>query len=552
MLVNRFLRSESGNFAMMFAISAPAILAAVGLALDVTNMITARSSLQNALDSAVLAASRLADPSATQTGGSQPLSREEIFDRYFEANVTGKNGLLKATAKLTVEPGINYIKTSATAQAEVPLTFGFFFGGSKQVSAASSAYESTAKLEVALVLDNTGSMGDSNMKALRDGSTNLINILQGAQTQNPQRQIRAALVPFVTAVNINNPDFLKEDAWIDKRTLIEASTDTTYNGRNFDTTTQNGKKYYTGHWKLFLSLNPKYPGMRDARVDWKGCVEARPAPYNQDDTKPDSKVPATMFVPYFAPDEPGAPVKAQNADSNVYNNSYLADYGATGTDAQKQSSIAKYRDITPLKSGSGSSYDYLITATPPLTTGPNYACPTPIAPLTDDLNKLKTEIGKMTYWNGSGTNVSEGLAWGYRVLSPNFGTGDTFKSDGTTKVVVVFTDGENTVFGQNGTINKSDYGAYGYLSAGRLDSTQNRSKALTNVNNMTQAMCTKLKQQGVRVFTVVFGADTAANRDLYSKCATTPENYYMTKSQDQLKAAFQDIAFSISRLYITN
>lgn len=545
MLVNRFWRSKSGNFAMMFAIALPAVLAAVGLALDVSNLMTARSTLQAALDSAVLASSRLADTSG---------SRTEAFDGFFRANVSNRSDLVNASAELTVDQSLNSIKSSATARADVVLNFGFMFGKSTRISVASSAFESTARLEVALVLDNTGSMGDSNMKALRDGATTLITVLQDARKQFPQRQIRTALVPFVTAVNINGDGFFKKE-WVDQRSLID-KTDKTTNGVNFEVDS-NGKRI--GHWELYKRLNPKNvfvanPATPNPLVDWKGCVEARTSPYNLDDTKPDPLVPTTLFVPYFAPDEPGTPLKAQNADSSVYNNSYLADFNASGTDAQKQGSIAKYRDLsnTSLKSGSGSGFDYLITATPPLTSGPNYACPTPIAPLTEDLEKLKTEVAKMTYWNGSGTNVSEGLAWGYRVLSPNFGAGDAFNSEATSKVVVVFTDGENTVFGQNGTINKSDYGTYGYLSTARLDSTSNRSKALTNVNNMTQDMCTKLKAKGVRVFTVVLGADTAANRELYSKCASTPANYYLTKDQTQLKAAFQNIAFAISALYITN
>lgn len=547
MLVNRFWRSKSGNFAMMFAIALPAVLAAVGLALDVSNLMTARSTLQAALDSAVLASSRLADTSG---------SRTEAFDGFFRANISNRSDLVNASAELTVDQSLNSIKSSAIARADVVLNFGFMFGKSTRISVASSAFESTARLEVALVLDNTGSMGDSNMKALRDGATTLITVLQDARKQFPQRQIRTALVPFVTAVNINGDGFFKRE-WVDQRFEIPA-TETNTNGVNFEKL-PNGKRI--GHWELYKRLNPKNAFVNppssatpNPLVDWKGCVEARTSPYNLDDTKPDPLVPTTLFVPYFAPDEPGTPLKAQNADSSVYNNSYLADFNASGTDAQKQGSIAKYRDLsnTSLKSGSGSGFDYLITATPPLTSGPNYACPTPIAPLTEDLEKLKTEVAKMTYWNGSGTNVSEGLAWGYRVLSPNFGAGDAFNSEATSKVVVVFTDGENTVFGQNGTINKSDYGTYGYLSTARLDSTSNRSKALTNVNNMTQDMCTKLKAKGVRVFTVVLGADTAANRELYSKCASTPANYYLTKDQTQLKAAFQNIAFAISALYITN
>jgi Flp pilus assembly protein TadG len=532
MLVTRFWRSTSGNFAMMFAVSLPVMLTGVGFALDVSNLMTAKSNLQNALDSAVLAASRLADKST---------SRDDLFDGYFKANTSGQGNLVNPSAHLTVEQGVNYIKTTATATADVALNFSFVFGKNGHLSVKASAYESTAKLEVAMVLDNTGSMGDANMNALRDGAKQLVEILKGAKNEKPEREIRVALVPFVTAVNINGEGFFKE-AWLDKRTRIP-TTDNSFNGKNFDAA---DTKNRFGHWDLFLKLNPSYPTVRNANVDWKGCVEARPGPYNLDDTVPDATVPATLFVPYFAPDEPGSAAKASNADTAVFNNTYLGDVITSSDNKKLQSSTTKYSKITD----KAANQVYITTAAP-LTSGPNYACPTPIAPLTADLDKLKAEIDKMKYWNGSGTNVSEGLAWGYRVLSPRFSDGDAFNSQDTSKVVVVFTDGENNVFGQKNNFNGSDYGAYGYLSTGRLGSTE-RAKALTNVNTLTSTMCTNLKDKGVRVFTVVLGADTAANRTLYSGCASTPANYYPTKDATQLKAAFDNIAYAITDLYVTN
>src|SRR5690606_6242268 len=126
---------------------------------------------------------------------------------------------------------------------------------------------------------------------------------------------------------------------------------------------------------------------------------------------------------------------------------------------------------------------------------------------------LKAEIARMIHWEGSGTNVSEGLAWSYRVLSPGepYTQGAPFNSDRTSKFVVVFTDGENTVFGASKqAFNTSDYGAYGFLDQGRFGTT-NRGAALTNVNTMTKTMCTNLKAKQVEVFTVLLGADTAAN-----------------------------------------
>jgi len=556
MLVRRFWRSTSGNFAMMFAVSLPVVLTGVGFAVDISSMMTAKSNLQNALDSAVLAASRLADKNT---------SRDDLFDGYFKANTSNKSDLVNPTASLTVEQGVNYIKTTATAQANVSLNFGFVFGSAAHLTVSAAAYESTAKLEVAMVLDNTGSMGDANMKALREGATQLINILQTAKLEKPEREIRAALVPFVTAVNIKGVGF-KED-WIDKRTIIPANDKST-NGANFQTYSASDKRRY-GHWDLFKKL---YPNADPINV-WKGCVEARTSKFNADgtpnlttdalnldDTPPDKLVytasdqtgsarSETVFVPYFAPDEPGDAKTPPNS-STAYNNSYLAD-AANGTDAQKQASITKYSDVSKK-----TSKEVVIQTANPATSGPNYACPTPITPLTTDLDSLKTDIGKMVYWYGSGTNVSEGLAWGYRVLSPGepYDQGDAFNSEETSKVVVVFTDGENNVFGaSNATINKSDYGSYGFFEKYRMStSNSTRATALTNVNTWTDAMCTRLKNQGVKVFTVVLGADTAANRKLYSGCASTPANYYPTKDATQLKAAFDNIAYAITQLYVTN
>ena len=251
--------------------------------------------------------------------------------------------------------------------------------------------------------------------------------------------------------------------------------------------------------------------------------------------------PDTLFVPYFAPDNPGNAAKSPNSGT-AWNNSYLGDsYG--NNDKHKLRRTARYFD-------DGSSI--YIDEDSSRSTGPNYACPTPILPLASDFDKLKTEIGKMIYWEGSGTNVSEGLAWSMRVLSPGepYTQGTPFKSENTSKFVVVFTDGENTVFGaSNQAYNKSDYGAYSFLDEGRVHT--NRGNALTQVNDWTLEACTKLKAEGVEIFTVLLGADTQANRKLYTKCATTAEHYYPTSDVSQLDAVFRKIASRIAKLYVT-
>jgi Flp pilus assembly protein TadG len=511
MVFQRFVASDSGNFGLMFAVAAPVFLAAIGLAVDISTLSNARSHLQSSLDSAVLAASRLDDASK---------SRDELFQAFLATNLANLESISNPTGTLTVDKGLNYIETNGTLTADVNLIFMRGLGDVGKLTVKSAAYEATNELEVAMVLDNTGSMGSARMSALRDAATALVDILASAKSEN--RKVTAALVPFVAQVNVKGEGY--SENWIDK------DGKSPYHGVNFEK--KNATTNYN-HLDLFKHL----------KVDWKGCVEARPSPYNLGDDAPDATKPSTLFVPSFAPDNPGAAAKSPNL-SNKWNNSYLAD-SFTSSDNSKVKEIARYFAASTAR---------YIDENGPRSTGPNYACATPIVPLTSDFAKLKTEISKMIYWEGGGTNVSEGLAWGMRVLSPGepYTQGKAFKADGVSKVVVVFTDGENTVFGASSeTFNTSDYGAYGFLDSNRMGTT-NRSTALTNVNTWTQSMCTSLKNQDVQIFTVLLGADTAANRELYSKCASNPANYFPTSDVSQLKAVFQKIGTAVAQLSLTH
>lgn len=57
-MLRSFLRSDSGNFAIMFAGALPVLLGAVGLAVDTANLHNIKTQLQNAADVGVLVASR--------------------------------------------------------------------------------------------------------------------------------------------------------------------------------------------------------------------------------------------------------------------------------------------------------------------------------------------------------------------------------------------------------------------------------------------------------------------------------------------------------------
>ncbi|MEQ1950471.1 TadE/TadG family type IV pilus assembly protein [Mesorhizobium sp. CN2-181] len=441
-MFKRFLRSTSGNFALTLAVVSPAALFAVGFAIDITNLMSAKSDLQASLDAAVMAASRV---------GATDVSRKDTFDRFFASNIAGKQLLRDPTATINVNETIVDIRNEATATSHVDLKFIGLFGADPLIKVTAVAFESRKNVEVALVLDNTGSMNDGSEKNnriwdLREAASELVKALKGMQGNDSSgRTVRAALVPFVTAVNVNGKGF--KDSWIDK------TGKNPRNGERFNTI--NGSA--ADHLLMFKRLG----------VDWGGCVEAREGSLNLSDDVPDLNNPKTLFVPYFAPDEPGVEKTdlAKSNDGSQFNNSYLRD--GTDSKATKGGNKEDNRIVEAQKAELMNVVKYNLPGGTPrsikddlqptatftkktehkvLATGPNRSCPTPIAPLTEDLDSLLVEIGKMRAWAGSGTNVSEGMAWGRRVLSPGepYAEGQPFKDKNVSKWVVLFTDGAVT------------------------------------------------------------------------------------------------------------
>ena len=154
--------------------------------------------------------------------------------------------------------------------------------------------------------------------------------------------------------------------------------------------------------------------------------------------------PDTLYVPYFAPDEPDT----KSGSSDVYTNNYLKDTALAtvkkGTllhpsfqDFQLlQGDTAKYSG-TATKTGTqsgGMGYKY----------GPNAGCElAPLLRLSSDTASVKTAISKMVA-NGN-TDIPFGLEWGWNVLSPvgPFADGKPYDDQEWEKYVVLMTDGNN-------------------------------------------------------------------------------------------------------------
>jgi hypothetical protein len=349
-----------------------------------------------------------------------------------------------------------------------------------------------------------------------------------------------ALVPFVTGVNVKADGVFSMD-WIDQ------TAQAPWHGNNFNLT--GGAK--TNHLTLFTQLGRA----------WKGCVEARAEPYDTQDTAPDPSTPATLFVPWFWPDEPDGGIQYADDpdyrpnDSNEnkhYTNNYLKDdFGSTATNTAsgRQKNTSKY----PKR-----QFHAPIDETPTKTSGPNKSCPDAITPLTNDTVLMQQRIEAMMPWDNSGTNVAQGMMWGWSVLSPTppFTEGAPYEDDQqaglskTQKAMIVLTDGENQVWGGFETHNKSDYTAYGYVRENRLGTTD-RNTAVTKINAKVTELCGKIKAKKIRLYTITFQLNSATAQELFRQCATKPEMYYNSPSTTELKGIFQRIANDLNDLHFS-
>jgi hypothetical protein len=447
-------------------------------------------------------------------------------------------------------------------------------------------------LEIALVLDNTGSMRD-DMAALRSAARTLVTTVMPATGES----VKMAVVPYVGAVNpgVANlsmawMDTAAESRWHgarlrDKRTLGVAGCDPGWVGGEpgpADPNHGGGPKVggkdrknssLEGILRELFGVGPAHaqqaappPGWTreghcflrtPAKVNhfdlfraipnaaWKGCVEARPEPYDVQDTVPSATSADTLFVPYFWPDEPDVGV-----NGFPYPNNYLP---------ERQPPLAGYQydGATPDKDdGRGTfllKYDGSTRANietkPPFTRGPNAACPDEILPLTSNQGHVLGNIAKLSHWEGSGTLSSEGLMWGWRALSPEAPFTEGAAYGAAEKHVIIFTDGFNAAAEQEyWGFAATDYTAYGTLKEneerlGMKGKTATYQGFKSYLDGRMAQACTNIKAKGIIIHAVTFKVNDPATESLFKGCVSDAKLYYYdAENETDLKKSFDLIA----------
>ncbi len=551
-LVRRLGSDERGAIAVQFAfLVIPLAILTFGL-IDLSRTSVQKRQLQDALDAATLMAAR---STATTDAG-----LDSIGDAALATEMAGL-GVPLTRDNSTFSLGPNNTVVGAIQNVTIkPIIANLWSTGDKTMTAGSTVMRSVNKLEVALVLDNTGSMastlnsGTRKIDALITASKSLVDVLAAAAARASETDaVKISVVPFSMTVNVGST-YQSQTSWLA------------------------GKMPTTGYGTdVFATNQNRFTLLSNLGLTWGGCVESRPAPYDVTDDAPSSTTSASMFVPYFAPDEPDDDTVGVNQSSstryrdnqvvrnpaNPIENNWLPD-GVTpsGTSATawatRSTPTAKYgtSNKSKVSNAAKTGTDY----------GPNAGCGlTSLMRLTNvrtttQRDAVKTKLGQMIA--DGNTNVAMGLAWGWHTLSKNapFADGvDPVTANGkkTTKVIVLLTDGDNTNDVTNNP-NKSIYTGYGYIGQGRLKNANG--VALTTSSSATdrrdaidsreKLLCQNAKDKGVVIYAIGVGVSDHS-RTILQQCATKLDMYYDVTSADQLASVFNTIAGSIQNLRIT-
>jgi Flp pilus assembly protein TadG len=550
--IRGYLKNASGNLTMIVGLTAVPMVLAAGVGIDFVRINQEETAFHAAVDSAMLAVVASDRASLTGLSDSQTTARIAELNSYaakyiaenFHANDTDPPAV-------TTELAITDAKVTLIAHTSIPTSLMGFSGAREtNFNVTSEVQKGARPVELVMVMDTTGSMGTTYEAQARTAGHNLMTkIYGGTATARPESPyIRVALVPFSAAVRINTSAYDYNSGWIDTTGAAAVSK------LNFSTS---GTSTPDTTWNNYLAWT------KLSSQTWNGCVEARSATlgYNIDDTAPTGG--DTLFTPYFAPDE-------ASVSSQGFYNTYIGNSGTPNETTGLTTSVTGTNNNTNYLIRQNNEAKYVnktITAEASSDYGPWFNCvKTPIVPLTYNRAHVEAGIDAMTA-SGS-TVIPEGLAWGWRVLSPTepftkveagpsqpADTISTYNHPRWRKVMVLMTDGENDVLSNGSQVNSLNggwYSSYGRITAttGNRFGTTSVSSANGKLDTAMLSLCTKIKAKGVEIYTVAFRVTNTTILSNLRTCATDTSHYSYAADGVALGTVFSHIGENVNNASI--
>ncbi|ATC33424.1 pilus assembly protein TadG [Caulobacter vibrioides] len=602
----RLRRDDRGAIAIQFALLAlPLSVLLFGL-VDVGRLSLQRRQMQDALDAATLMAAR----STASTNG----ELDTVGDAAFLAEIAGMNlGLTASNATFSAGTN-NRIIGSVTATLR-PIIANLWQSGDFTVTATSEVVRSSKNLEVALVLDITGSMGGTRIADLKVAASDLVDIIV-RDTQTPFYS-KIALVPYAAGVNLDTyadaargpipVRNISNVGWLSAGTNITA-----INRNSTARVTSAGHGLVTGD-RVFISginasgsnsmssLNGQIYTVtkdNDNRVWLDGVDTSGKSTYSSGGTirkcltSNCSLVATTSAAHGFITGDQisfagiggtttlnGQTLSITNLTSTTFDTG-VAGLGTTaytsgGTATCEQSTTPgcrrlaytsaddtdEVRDISTCVSERTGTQAYTDAAPSTAYVGTNYPsssnpCPSAtIMPLSSDKTALKAQINNYTV--GGSTAGQIGLAWGWYMVAPNFGY--MWPNASQRPAAYRSRDLMKVVIMMTDGAFNTPY-CNGVIAAdagsGSGSDDDHINCNATNGDPYTQAraLCTAIKNSAndITLYTVGFAVGSDNTaRTFLTNCASDSSKAFFPANGSELKTSFKAIAQEISSLRIS-
>ena len=528
--LSHFFADRRGAVAIITALALIPLLLATGGAIDFGRITVMRSELQQAVDSAALAAMaavaqtgaagwNINGATATRKDDTTPSS---VAQNYIEQNFSKNRNLSIST---TITPDWVKGTMTVTAKTTVP-TFLLGLAGIYSIdidATATAAAGAGGKLrEIAIVFDTTYSMTfEGRAASAAKAATTFIHKVMNNLDGSPNPYVRVALVPFDQYVNVGSKSFWTATdiglTWLTETDdySVQGECWKAYQKAKLKCTfydvqcEKDGIKYTCNTQKCdptgeYTDIPAGCPDPQ--LIQWHGCVGSRDKISDEVD----------------------------RADANNKVSAMLAVYCPT---TAIQYLTSNMNSIT--KAGPRGLVEYTWDKEPE--------------------NRL-INIIKNFEFRGGETYIAQGLLWGWRAISPekpvagwdgpdpNLAKTSGIKQTSTLypgwpyglteKIIILMTHGQNTKAASYD--NGGHYGAGGYHTKPDPNATEANAK-LKNV-------CNNIKAQGIKIFTIAYVIKDGETKSTLKDCASSASDYFDADKVDDLAGVYRSIGENLTHL----
>lgn len=601
-IMREFASDTRGNIAIISAFVIPLLLLVTFGGIDLHRATTVKSNLQDALDAATLAAARSNYTNDTDISRVGLASLQANLAPFSDITLIADRTTFKLDKSGAVIANAHVNVNVIVANIILPMV-GHGTGESVTVAAHSEVVRASQNVEVALILDTTGSMQGTKIADLKLAAKDLVDIVV-QDVQTPWYS-KVSIVPYSMAVNVDTAATTARGTPIGStnitnitwstgtvrtvsgitqaNTAVVSSTGhgfangdrvviwgqsrmTEANARVFTVANRSANSFQlsgvnSNSWRSFSTSgttnvakcvrNDCYPTVTSNNhgipsggtvilSDVGGMTQLNSSVFETTAINANSYLLNTVGYGIYS--SGGRSWCGQNGCS--YRGFTNADgnlvYHALSTCVTERTGTNAYTDASPATTRLGFNY--------PATSNP--CLENVVRPLSSNRATIKTQIDAMKAAGSTGGHI--GVGWGWYTVSPNFNSmwpsgGAGAYSNNTLKAVVLMTDGEyNSAYCTGVIARDSTNGSGGTNTHINCNSPNGSSFA------QTQALCASMKRAGVIVYTVGFQVvDDQRARDVVNQCATSTDHVYMPTSGRDLRESFQAIGREITNMRIS-